>query len=334
MVGKPGIPKNKSDLNRVVAQTPAQSGPVTAVQVPGQSNLSTKLVYSLRLMKPITWFAPMWAFLCGAVATGMDWGDIQNILRLLLGVGLAGPILCGLSQVLNDWFDREVDAINEPDRLIPSGKVSKNQVMTTIVGLTVLGVIIPVLLGAPVAILSALGFLLAITYSVHPIRAKRNGWIGNALVAVSYEGLPWLAGSAAFGPNHTASWQAISGLSLVAASLYSFGSHGIMTINDFKSITGDLIMGIRTIPVQYGPKTASWIALTIMDVAQIAVAQVLFFDGKWFNAMLVLLFLLVQLPLQRRFVADPKGRAIWYNATGTTLYVYGMLVTAIAIGVR
>ena len=334
MIGKPGVPKNKSDLQAASALTQPQSqaGPLTTSQT--ALDTKTRLVYSLRLMKPITWFAPMWAFMCGAVAAGMNWGDIQNILRLLLGIFLAGPILCGLSQVLNDWFDREVDAINEPDRLIPSGKVSKTQVMTTITLLTILGVVIPILLGAPVAILSALGFLLAITYSVHPIRAKRNGWIGNALVAISYEGLPWLAGSAAFGPNHTASWQAISGLSLVAALIYSFGSHGIMTVNDFKSIAGDTIMGIRTIPVQYGPQVASWIALIIMNLAQLAMAAVLFLNGKWVNALLVLLFLAVQLPLQRRFLADPKGKAIWYNATGTTLYVYGMLVTAIAVGVH
>jgi chlorophyll synthase len=177
------------------------------------------------------------------------------------------------------------------------------------------------------------GFILALTYSVHPIRAKRNGWIGNALVAISYEGLPWLAGNATYGPNHTASWSAISGLSLTAALIYSFGAHGIMTINDFKSISGDTIMKIKTIPVLYGPKVAAWIAIIIMNLSQLAMVAVLFLSGKGLNAGLVLLFLLAQLPLQRKFMTDPKGKAIWYNATGTTLYVYGMLITAIGLGI-
>ncbi len=295
--------------------------------------LKTTLSYSLRLMKPITWFAPMWAFLCGAIAIGMDWGDWNNIIKLMLGVVLAGPILCGLSQVLNDWFDREVDAINEPQRLIPSGKVSKNQVMWTVLVLSVIGVAIPAYLGVPVMVLAAVGFILAVSYSAHPIRAKRNGWVGNAFVAISYEGLPWLAGSATYGPNHHAAWSAISGLSLIVATIYSFGSHGIMTINDFKSITGDIQMKINTIPVLYGIKTAALIALIVMDLSQIATIIVLILSGKYLNAGLVALFMVAQLPLQKRFLRDPKGKAIWYNTTGTTLYVYGMLIAAIGLGV-
>jgi chlorophyll synthase len=29
---------------------------------------------------------------------------------------------------------------------------------------------------------------------------------------------------------------------------------------------------------------------------------------------------------------EPRAKAAWYNATGTTLYVLGMLVTALALG--
>jgi chlorophyll/bacteriochlorophyll a synthase len=295
--------------------------------------IKERLGLSLRLMKPITWFAPMWAFLCGAVAVGMDWTNWQNILRLVLGIFMAGPILCGLSQVLNDWFDREVDAINEPQRLIPSGKVSGGQVFWTIIVLTALGVIIPLYLGQPVALLALIGFILALSYSVHPIRAKRNGWVGNAFVAIAYEGLPWLAGSAAFGLNGTASWEAISILSLSAALIYSFGAHGIMTVNDFKSMEGDRVMNIKTIPVMYGVNRAAWIAVGIMNAAQIIMALVLAANGKWLNAVLVGLFIAAQLPLQKKFLANPKEKAIWYNMTGVTLYVYGMLITAIGLGI-
>ena len=107
-----------------------------------------------------------------------------------------------------------------------------------------------------------------------------------------------------------------------------------MTINDFKSITGDILMKINTIPVLYGPKAAAIIALVIMDLCQIAMIIVLFLAGKGVNAGLVALFLVAQLPLQKKFLADPKGKAIWYNTTGTTLFVYGMLITAIGLGVN
>lgn len=329
----PSHSHNKVALKPGDNQSQVVVEPRSRLDVPARP-LKTTLSYSFRLMKPVTWFAPMWAFLCGAVAVGMDWGYWENIVKLVLGIFLAGPILCGLSQVLNDWFDREVDAINEPQRLIPSGRVSKNQVMWTVLVLSTLGVAIPAYLGGPVAILALLGFVLALSYSVHPIRAKRNGWIGNALVAISYEGLPWLAGSATYGPNHQASWSAITGLSLAAALIYSFGAHGIMTINDFKSVVGDTLMKIHTIPVLYGARIAAIIALVIMNLSQLVMVGVLFFAGKGLNAGIVLLFLLAQLPFQRKFLANPKGKAIWYNTTGITLFVYGMLITAIGLGVN
>jgi chlorophyll synthase len=313
------------------AQIASETGPKPTVT--SRPDVKTLLGYSVGIMKPVTWFAPMWAFMCGAVAVGMDWGRIENIFRLSLGIFLSGPILCGLSQVLNDWFDREVDAINEPQRLIPSGKVSGSHVLVTTLILSTLGVAIPIYLGEPVMVLTVLGFIFALSYSIHPIRAKRNGWIGNALVAISYEGLPWLAGSSTFGANGTSSWSAITSLSLMIAFFYSFGAHGIMTINDFKSIAGDTVMGIKTIPVLYGPRRAAWIAIAIMNLSQLAVITTLFLTGKWVNALIVIAMLLLQLPLQRKFLNDPKGKAIWYNTTGTTLFVYGMLVAAIGLGV-
>jgi len=75
----------------------------------------------LTLLKPITWFPPMWAYLCGAVSAGV--APSGHWLALGLGVVLAGPIVCGMSQAANDWCDRHVDAINEPDRPIPSGRI-------------------------------------------------------------------------------------------------------------------------------------------------------------------------------------------------------------------
>jgi len=81
----------------------------------------------VELLKPITWFPPMWALMCGLVSAGAtpwthSWAFIAGLL-------LTGPLVCGASQIVNDWFDREVDAINEPNRPIPSGRVPGSQAL-------------------------------------------------------------------------------------------------------------------------------------------------------------------------------------------------------------
>ncbi|MCE8440339.1 UbiA family prenyltransferase, partial [Rhodovulum sulfidophilum] len=73
------------------------------------------------LIKPITWFPPMWAYLCGTVSSGVS--PLSKPGLVLLGIVLAGPVVCGMSQAANDWCDRHVDAINEPYRPIPSGRI-------------------------------------------------------------------------------------------------------------------------------------------------------------------------------------------------------------------
>ena len=75
----------------------------------------------VELLKPITWFPPMWAFGCGVLSAGLPAQPRWPLVAA--GVLLAGPMVCGTSQAVNDWFDRHVDAINEPKRPIPSGRV-------------------------------------------------------------------------------------------------------------------------------------------------------------------------------------------------------------------
>ena len=54
----------------------------------------------LELIKPITWFPPMWAYACGVISSGMD--IMPNLALIILGIALAGPVVCGMSQAAND----------------------------------------------------------------------------------------------------------------------------------------------------------------------------------------------------------------------------------------
>lgn len=278
---------------------------------------------SIALMKPVTWFAPAWAFLCGSVASGSSSWSLESVGRIALGMVLAGPILCGLSQVINDWCDREVDAINEPQRLIPSGQVSVRQVFITIGVLAVAAIAIALYLGQQVVLLTAIGMILGALYSAPPVRAKRNGWLGNTFVAVSYEGLPWIAGTLSFG---VLSWH-----SAALAGMFSFGTIGIMAINDFKSMEGDRQIGIRTLPVMYGAWGGAWLVVLIMATAQLYVVMLMAVWGHLLTAGLIALFVAAQIPLQRKFLKDPIPNAIKYSASSSGLFVLGMIIAAITV---
>lgn len=294
-----------------------------ATNDPAQSERPAMITRSIALMKPVTWFPPTWAFLWGAVASGATSWAPDDVLRIVLGMVMAGPILCGLSQVVNDYFDREVDALNEPHRLIPSGMVSIKQVMLTILALLVLGFSIGLYLGTEISLLVAFGVFLAIAYSAPPLRAKRNGWYGNALAAISYEGLAWLAGHLVFAP--------LTPASVLVAVLYSLGTHGIMSINDYKSIEGDRKSGIRSIPVIYGPKRAAWLIVLTMNLAQVGVLAAFLMWGQPVVALVLTGVLLVQLPLQYRFIRRPMETYLVFSAFGVSIFVLGMAVAALGL---
>ncbi|WP_404863729.1 chlorophyll synthase ChlG [Georhizobium sp. MAB10] len=278
---------------------------------------------TIALLKPITWFAPMWAFGCGVVASGVPLQE--RWVAIVLGILLAGPLVCGASQAANDWYDRFVDAINEPHRVVPSGRMPGRWAFYIAAMASVISLWIGYLLGPWVLGATVVGLVLAWIYSAPPLRLKRNGWLGAAAVGLCYEGLPWFtAAAAAIGgyPGHK---------TLIIALLYSIGAHGIMTLNDFKAVEGDRRMGLASLPVTLGTDRACRVACFFMAAAQFAVVALLIVWGAPVHAAIVAALIVVQLGLMRRLLADPEGRAAWYNATGTTLYVLGMLAAAFAL---
>jgi chlorophyll/bacteriochlorophyll a synthase len=278
----------------------------------------------LELLKPITWFPPMWAFACGAVSSGVaasgHWGSI------LAGVLLCGPLLCATSQAVNDWFDRHVDAINEPKRPIPSGRMPGRWGLYVAILWTLLSLACAAALGTWVFTAATVGLVLAWCYSAPPLRLKRNGWWGNLACAMCYEGIAWATGAALM-----LGGIAPPGRTLLIAALYSLGAHGIMTLNDFKSIEGDRKLGIGSLPVRLGAEHAGEVACVAMALPQFAVAALLMVWGQGWYAGAVAILLGSQLLLMRRLLTDPRGRAPWYNGTGVSLYVLGMLVSAFAL---
>ncbi len=278
----------------------------------------------LTLLKPVTWFPPMWAFTCGAISAGIPLADRYAVLAL--GILITGPLVCASSQAVNDWFDRHVDAINEPNRPIPSGRIPGQWGLVLAILWTALSLLAAVPLGTFGIAAVGVALLFSWGYSAPPVRFKQNGWIGNTAVGITYEGLAWVTGAGIMLGSRVPPMPI-----LLLALIYSLGAHGIMTLNDFKAIEGDRQMGVRSLPVLLGPQGAARVASAVMLIAQVVViAFLLIWERPW-HATAIGVLTGVQALMMWRFLGAPRERALWLSALGVPFYVSGMMVSAFAV---
>ena len=278
------------------------------------------LISLLELIKPVTWFPPMWAFLCGVVSVGAL--NSNNTILILSGLLLAGPLVCGMSQAVNDWCDRHVDAINQPERPIPSGRVSAGWGFFTGIMMSATSILFAYYLGSLIFFATIIGVLAAWLYSLEPIRLKRSAIFGPGVVAICYEGLPWFTGAAIFTislPNKEV---------LIVLSLYALGAHGIMTMNDFKATKGDKLLGINSLPVILGRKPATLVACLIMLFPQLIVISLFYFWGSLILAITLAVRVLLQSLSMIFLIRDPEKNTPFFNMTGVLLYIAGMMLSA------
>ena len=278
----------------------------------------------LTLLKPITWFPPMWAFACGSI-TGSE-KIFDNLPIFFLGLLLTGPLVCASSQAVNDWYDRHVDAINEPNRPIPSGRIPGKWGLYIALIWSLISLWVGSFLGAIGFLATLLALVLAWFYSMPPMRFKNNGWLGNLACGVSYEGLAWVTGAALLSGGVVPSKP-----SLLLAGLYSASAHGIMTLNDFKAIEGDRQMGVRSLPVQLGAMRAAQVSAAFMLLPQVIVLALLLMWDKPNYALAIGALMVGQIFLLRDFLKRPIEKALFYSGFGVPLLVSGMMVAAFAV---
>ena len=286
----------------------------------------------LQLMKPVTWIPLIWGVLCGAASSGHYTWTLPNVMAAIACMMMSGPMLAGYTQTINDFYDREIDAINEPYRPIPSGAISIPQVVTQIIVLLVAGIGIAYGLDQyaghefPIMTVLALGgSFLSYIYSAPPLKLKKNGWLGNYALGASYIALPWWAGQALFGE--------LTPTIMVLTLFYSLSGLGIAVVNDFKSVEGDRQLGLKSLPVMFGVQTAAWICVLMIDVFQVGVAAYLLYVGQNLYATILLLLVIPQITFQDMyFLRAPSENDVKYQASAQPFLVIGMLITGIALG--
>ncbi len=286
----------------------------------------------LQLMKPITWIPLMWGVICGAASSGHYTWSWDNVLKVLACMLLSGPLLTGYTQTINDYYDREIDAINEPYRPIPSGAISIPRVITQVFVLLFAGLGLAYGLDVwaghdfpNVTAIALLGAFLAYIYSAPPLKLKQNGWLGNYALGASYIALPWCAGHALFGELN---WKVV-----VLTLIYSMAGLGIAVVNDFKSVEGDRKLGLKSLPVMFGVQTAAWICVVMIDTFQAAIACYLFYIHENLYGAILLLLVIPQITFQDMyFLRNPLENDVKYQASAQPFLVLGMLVAGLAIG--
>lgn len=288
----------------------------------------------VQLTKPVTWIPLIWGVACGAAASGnYVWNNPTQIAQLLTCMMMSGPFLTGYTQTINDWYDREIDAINEPYRPIPSGRITESEVIAQIWVLLAAGIGTAYLLDTWVGhefptltVLAIFGSFISYIYSAPPLKLKQSGWAGNYALGSSYIALPWWAGQALFGT--------LTLDVMVLTVAYSIAGLGIAIVNDFKSIEGDRAMGLQSLPVAFGVDTAKWICVSSIDITQLGVAAYLWkgLDEPTYAAVLLAL-ILPQIFFQFKFfLPDPIANDVKYQAAAQPFLVFGLLTTGLAVG--
>lgn len=286
----------------------------------------------LQLMKPITWIPLIWGVVCGAASSGHFTWSIETVLISAACMLMSGPLLAGYTQTINEYYDREIDAVNEPYRPIPSGAIPLPQVIVQIWVLLIAGLGVAygldVWAGHQFPILLALavfGSFVSYIYSAPPLKLKQNGWAGSYALGASYIALPWWAGQALFGT--------LTPTIVILTLFYSLSGLGIAIVNDFKSVEGDRQFGLKSMPVMFGVQKAAWICVLMIDIFQVVMAAYLISIHENLYATILLLLVIPQITFQDMyFLRDPLKNDVKYQASAQPFLVLGMLVAGLALG--
>ncbi len=188
----------------------------------------------------------------GAFVAGVDGAVTATAVATVVTV-----FAVAAGNAINDYFDREIDAINQPDRPIPRGAVSPRGALGVSIGWFVVAVALALLLPPLAIAIAAVNLAALVTYTTV---FKGTPGLGNALVSYLV-GSTFLFGGAAVG-----SVDAVVVLALLAG-LSTFARE---VIKDVEDVVGDREEGLRTLPVAIGERRALWVATAALVVAVVA----------------------------------------------------------------
>jgi geranylgeranylglycerol-phosphate geranylgeranyltransferase len=208
----------------------------------------SKPIGYLRLLRPVNCFMMGFAVIVGATITSPQ---TLNASWMNLAYGfLTGFMLTAASMTINDYYDREIDRINEPGRPIPSGLVKPREALAFAFVLAIIGFVAAYLTNILSLVIAIIAWMVSVTYTTV---GKRSGLPGNFLVSTCVA-IPFIYGSATIVNK-------VELDALIFASMAFLSITGREITKGIVDVEGDKTMNIQTLAARYGEKTAAVIAV-------------------------------------------------------------------------
>jgi geranylgeranylglycerol-phosphate geranylgeranyltransferase len=274
----------------------------------------------IRLLRPINCTMMGFAVLVGAVLAAPHLSSLVW-LNILFGF-LTGFTFCAAAMVINDYYDRKIDAINEPQRPIPSGAVKPNEALVFVVVLSAIGFIFAGLVSALCFVVAGASLVITATYLTV---GKRSGLPGNFLVSACVA-IPFIYGS-------------ITTVGVVELNVIMFASMAFLSnigrevTKGIVDVKGDSAEGVKTIAVRFGERKAAVVALIfyVLAVALTPITWFLGLVGIWFvpfvlvtDVGLVVCSAILLLDYSREKARRVKNAVLYLFLVGLLAYVFGV----------
>ncbi|WP_049925231.1 geranylgeranylglycerol-phosphate geranylgeranyltransferase [Halopiger goleimassiliensis] len=260
----------------------------------------------VELLRPVNVVAASALTFIGAFVAGGVAAESIAVAAAVVATGLA----VGAGNAINDYFDREIDRINQPDRPIPRGAVSPRGALAVSIVLFAIAVGLTLLLPLPAIVIAGVNLVALVTYTQV---FKGLPGLGNALVAYLV-GSTFLYGAGAVGDVAPA---VVLGILAAVATLTR------EIVKDVEDVEGDREEGLNTLPIAIGERRALWIAAALL-VAGVVASPVPYFLGYFGVAYLGVVLPANAVMLYAGYVsfADPTA--------GQQQLKYGMFLAALA----
>lgn len=272
----------------------------------------------LRIIRPLNCLMMGFAVIVGASLVFA----LNFSINLLLGF-ITSFTLTGASMAINDYYDREIDAINEPNRPIPSGAVSPKEALSFAFVLSLVGFVAALVINISCFIVAVIAWVIFVAYTT---KGKRTGLPGNFLVSACVA-MPFIYGS------FVAEKRLELAVAIFAAIVF-LSNTGREVAKGIVDVEGDKSQNINTIAVMFGDKTAAFMAsvFLVLAVGLSPLPWLWRLVSKWFlpfviltDAGLILSSILLVRDYSRENARRVKNSILIWFITGLLAFVAGTL---------